>query len=196
MTWHWTLSTWKNESHMNSKSAITLNPACNYYTCMSSQRTFIRHRSRQSDTGIHSIPNCSFRTKVIRSKIPKECGFQFCRLHGISWHLPSDLVLRLLEEGRITKMPHNLVTELRNLPLQCHRCSAKPRTLVDLKLHLMTHLKWLWNTMTYSTEFILKQFYACNTTRWWLNNVGCDFFRFGRNHSKISLIHFENRKKI
>lgn len=53
----------------------------------------------------------------------------------------SELVKRLEEEGKIAKLDPSVAKDLLSTPLKCHRCTAMPKTIPDLKSHLMQHLK-------------------------------------------------------
>lgn len=52
----------------------------------------------------------------------------------------SDLVSRLERDGKISKLDGSVAKELLSRPLKCHRCSATPKTIPELKTHLLKHL--------------------------------------------------------
>lgn len=53
----------------------------------------------------------------------------------------SELVKRIEEDGKISKIDASVAKNLLSTPLKCHRCHAMPKTIPDLKSHLLQHLR-------------------------------------------------------
>ncbi|XP_031627737.1 aprataxin-like protein [Contarinia nasturtii] len=52
-----------------------------------------------------------------------------------------ELMRRLKADGKVAKLSSTTAKELLATPLKCHRCHATPKTMPDLKSHLLQHLK-------------------------------------------------------
>lgn len=44
-------------------------------------------------------------------------------------------------DGKVTKLDASTAKNLLGTPLKCHRCDAMPKTMSDLKSHLLKHLE-------------------------------------------------------
>ncbi|XP_055304751.1 aprataxin-like protein [Sitodiplosis mosellana] len=52
-----------------------------------------------------------------------------------------DLVKQIEVNGKVSKLNADVAKDLLSTPLKCHRCDAKPKTIPDLKAHILQHLK-------------------------------------------------------
>lgn len=76
----------------------------------------------------------------ILNKINTFCSI-FCVLLQSPISFVTDVLEELKEKGSISKMAPELVQSCKSRELQCNQCSYKPKTMPQLKEHLLTHLK-------------------------------------------------------
>lgn len=50
-----------------------------------------------------------------------------------------ELVRRIEVDGKISKLDATVAARLLNSPLKCHRCNTTPKSIPDLKSHLLMH---------------------------------------------------------
>lgn len=59
----------------------------------------------------------------------------------LTFKIVLDLIRAIDETGSISKMSKEVHKELINSPLKCHKCNFVPKTMPNLKEHLLSHIK-------------------------------------------------------
>ncbi|CAH1638648.1 unnamed protein product [Spodoptera littoralis] len=95
--------------------------------------------------GFHAVPSMQrLHMHIISTDMVSPC--LKTKLHWNSFTTKffrpyADVLEELKEKGCITKMAPELVLSFKSSELQCNQCSYKPKTMPQLKEHLLTHIK-------------------------------------------------------
>ncbi|XP_077288947.1 aprataxin isoform X2 [Arctopsyche grandis] len=95
--------------------------------------------------GYHSVPSMQrLHLHVISDDFVSPC--LKTKVHWNSFtttfFMTSDDLIRAIDDtGSISKMSKQVHKELINTPLKCHKCNFVPKTMPNLKEHLLSHIK-------------------------------------------------------
>lgn len=95
--------------------------------------------------GFHAVPSMQrLHMHIISTDMVSPC--LKTKLHWNSFTTEffrpyADVLEELKEKGSISKMAPELVQSCKSRELQCNQCTYKPKTMPQLKEHLLTHLK-------------------------------------------------------